>query len=359
MKLLKIIGVALGLFLFTPSNLFAWGRKGHALVAELAFKNISPSTQKVVLKFLDGLSIEDAATWMDDQRSDRTYDYLKPLHFLNLEKGDSYDKNSSNNIIAELNNVLADFEQLKTLSDEEIKLNLYKVFHLMADMHQPFHVGYGKDLGGNKHQIQFDGHGSNLHKLWDSEIIEAKNISFASIENLALSEKNKPIDLYKWLNESRTYLDNIYPSGRVIDDNYLNTGAHIIEIQLANAGIRLSNILEKYFKNFNREPQFEKQETKIISITIDKINDYIGQTVKVCTKIYGTKELSSVTFLNCGAAYPNSPLTTVIFKTDLPNFKNNPASYYDGKTVCITGKLILYKDKPEIILKNENQIEVK
>ena len=359
MKLLKIIGVSLGIFLFNPSNLFAWGRKGHALVAELAFKNISPSTQKVVLKFLDGLSIEDAATWMDEQRSDRTFDYLKPLHFVNVEKGDSYDKNSNNNIISALNKVLSDFEQLKTLSDEEIKLNLYKVFHLMADLHQPFHVGYRKDIGGNKHQVQFNGHGTNLHKLWDSEIIESKNISLSTIEGLAISEKNKPIDIYSWLNESRAHLDKIYPVGREIDENYLNIGAHIIEMQLANAGIRLSNILEKYFKNFNREPQFAKQETKIVNISIDKINDYIGQTVRVCTKIYGTKELPSVTFLNCGASYPNSPLTTVIFKTDLPNFKNNPAEYYDGKTVCITGKLILYKDKPEIILKNESQIEVK
>jgi hypothetical protein len=359
MKTIKILVIATAISLICPSNLLAWGRKGHSLVAEVAFKNISPNTQKIVLKYLDGLSIEDAASWMDDQRSDKTYDYLKPLHYVNVEKGEIYNKNSTNNIITEINRVLSDFEHLSTLTDQEIKMDLYEIFHLMGDLHQPFHVGYGTDKGGNTYQIQFDGQGSNLHRLWDSEIIDAKNITLSTIENLALSERNKPIDLNKWFNDSRVYMDKIYPSGNVVDENYINAGAKIIEIQLANAGVRLSNILEKYFKNFNREPQFIKQETKIISISIDKINDYIGQTVKVCTKIYGTKELSSVTFLNCGAAYPNSPLTAVIFKSDLANFKNNPAEYYDGKTVCITGKVVLYKEKPEIILKDETQIEVK
>lgn len=359
MKPFKIACLGILLAIIYPSITLAWGKKGHSLVAELAFKNISPSTQKVVLKYLDGLSIKDAASWMDNQRSDRTFDYLKPFHYLNLEKGDNYDKSSTNNIIAEINRVLSDFEHLNSLSDEAIKMDLYEIFHLIGDLHQPFHVGYGTDKGGNQYQVQFNGHGSNLHKVWDSEIIEEKNISLANIETLANGEKSKIIDLYKWLNESRSYMDKIYPSSHVIDNNYIDANAQIINLQLANAGIRLSNILEKYFKYFSREPNFTKQESQIISVSIEKIGDYIGQTVKVCTKIYSTKELPSITFLNCGAPYPNSPLTTVIFKSDLGNFKNNPAQFYNEKTVCITGKVELYKDKPEIILKNESQIEIK
>jgi hypothetical protein len=359
MKLQKLLIVALVIAILVPKLTFAWGRKGHSLVAEVAFKNLTANTQKIVLKYLDGLSIEDAANWMDEQRGNSSLNYLQPLHYVNVEKGETYDRSSANNIIAELNRILSELERINTLSDETIRMDLYELFHLIGDMHQPFHVGYGTDKGGNTYQVQFNGHGSNIHKVWDSEIIEYANIGLSDIDQLNLQERHSAIDIYKWFDDSRSYMDRIYPAGHEIDGQYINANAAVIKSQLSKAGIRLSFILEKYFSRLTREPQFKKETTQVVTITIDKINDYVDQTVKVCTAINGTKDIGSVTFLNCGAPFPNSPLTAVIFKDDLPNFKNNPAQYYDGKNVCITGKVVLYKGKPEIILKGEGQIEVK
>ena len=89
---------------------------------------------------------------------------------------------------------------------------------------------------------------------------------------------------------------------------------------------------------------------------------HIGDTVKVCTKIYGTRYLEqsnrAPTFLNAGASYPNSPLTFVVFGENRPAFKNKPEEFYNNKQVCVTGKIESYKGKPEIILINETQISI-
>ena len=39
-------------------------------------------------------------------------------------------------------------------------------------------------------------------------------------------------------------------------------------------------------------------------------------------------------------------------------FKNAPEEYYKGNNVCVTGKITIYKGKPEIVLNNESQIEI-
>ena len=57
-------------------------------------------------------------------------------------------------------------------------MDLLELFHLIGDLHQPLHVGFGEDKGGNTFEVQFNDKGSNLHKVWDSEIIEYKNLRF-------------------------------------------------------------------------------------------------------------------------------------------------------------------------------------
>ena len=94
-------------------------------------------------------------------------------------------------------------------------------------------------------------------------------------------------------------------------------------------------------------------------IPVDSVSKHIGDSVTVCSKVYGVKSLEKVTFINVGAAYPNSPLTIVIFAKDIPNFKGTIESLYADKNICVTGLLKLYKDKPEIIISYPGQILIK
>jgi len=48
----------------------------------------------------------------------------------------------------------------------------------------------------------------------------------------------------------------------------------------------------------------------------------------------------------------------VIFNIDLYKFVQNPEDYYLNKPVRIVGEIKEYKGRPEIILKDPNQIEV-
>lgn len=95
-------------------------------------------------------------------------------------------------------------------------------------------------------------------------------------------------------------------------------------------------------------------------ITLEEIPQNFDKKVKICDKIYGSYIIKSngMTLLNVGKPYPDNPLTLAIFQKDLKNFNYVPADFLPEKSFCVTGKLILYKDKPEIILKSEKDIEI-
>lgn len=95
-------------------------------------------------------------------------------------------------------------------------------------------------------------------------------------------------------------------------------------------------------------------------ISLEEIPQNIDKKVKICDKIYGSYVIKSngITLLNVGNPYPDNPLTLAIFQKDLKNFSYVPADFLPEKSFCVTGKLIIYKDKPEIILKSEKDINI-
>ena len=93
-------------------------------------------------------------------------------------------------------------------------------------------------------------------------------------------------------------------------------------------------------------------------IPADSASKHIGETVTICSTIYGVKAMEKVTFINVGSAYPNAPLTLVIFAKDLVNFNDTLAKLYNNKSICVTGIIKEYKGKAEIIVNKEDQIKV-
>ena len=98
-------------------------------------------------------------------------------------------------------------------------------------------------------------------------------------------------------------------------------------------------------------------------IKIEELDKHIGDSVTVCTKIYGgiylDRNKDTPTLLNAGGNYPGAPLTILIWAETRKQFKEAPEFFYKGKNICVTGKIILYKDKPEIVVYEEKQIVVK
>jgi DNA/RNA endonuclease YhcR with UshA esterase domain len=85
---------------------------------------------------------------------------------------------------------------------------------------------------------------------------------------------------------------------------------------------------------------------------------HVGQTVTVEGAVSDVHTArSGNTFIDIGGRYPNNVFAAVIFAKDASKFTN--VSALKGKTVDITGKIRLYRGKPEIILNAASQITTK
>jgi hypothetical protein len=248
------IKVLLAATLF-PIMMFAWGKEGHQIVALLAKKQLSDSVKIKVEKYLNGLSFEDASTWMDDIKKDKSLDYMKPWHYINVEKDGTFKTDTTGDIVKELNFVIEKLKGYKTLSDAEVNNYIKILFHLCGDIVQPLHVGYGNDKGGNDIKLDYKGKQSNLHRVWDSEIIQSENITYEKCvtQLLTLSDKKKSklkeINTKDWMSDSRKLLSKVYKfDGKKIEDSYVVKNKDVIEMQLVKGGIRLSAVLNEIFK---------------------------------------------------------------------------------------------------------------
>lgn len=233
----------------------AWGEKGHAMVAQVAFSYLDENTKNNVRAYLDGMSIEDAANWMDHIKSDKTKHFMKPFHYANFEKGEKVHDREGANIVYVLNNTILELSSKDKLSREEIKEKILFLFHLVGDLHQPLHVGYGHDKGGNTVQLHFRGQGTNLHSFWDSGIIWSQNITLADCLNAKTYtpeelKQVKQINVVAWAEEARSLLSQVYYYGSAkVKDDYAVASSKIVEAQIQKAGIRLASVLQLLFRS--------------------------------------------------------------------------------------------------------------
>jgi hypothetical protein len=240
------------LLFIIPAKSFAWGSKGHQIVAEIAFKYLDDSTKQKVKHYLRKISIDDAGTWMDDMRSNNYYDYMKPWHYMDLPKDSAYKPLEEGNILTALNTAIIAMRHKEKLKDSQIKQFILMAFHLLGDLHQPLHTGYPEDKGGNLVEINGPSYDGNLHNFWDTEIIEQKKINIDSctqyynIYTAADIAKIQHIDLLKWMYESRGYLGEVYNfKDNKVDQKYIDQNAILIEKQLLIAGLRLASVLKE------------------------------------------------------------------------------------------------------------------
>jgi exonuclease VII large subunit len=98
-----------------------------------------------------------------------------------------------------------------------------------------------------------------------------------------------------------------------------------------------------------------------VHIKPEEAVNHVGDSVKVCGKIYGGIYLENSkgqpTLLNMGAKYPDSPLTLVIWADARKKLTYKPEEKFKDKEVCVTGRVTLYKEKAQIEIANEEQIK--
>lgn len=236
----------------------AWGKVGHEMVAEIAKVYVPASVQDSVNKYLDGLTWEQAATWMDDVRGDRSYDYMKSWHYINVEKDKTYvAEPNAENVIVVIQKAIDELGNTSGLNPAQLNTDLKLLFHLVGDEHMPLHAGYGADKGGNDVEVDYLGKYVNLHHLWDIDIVEAnlKEIQAVLTELCKKTTKKEIARLQStgamdWMNESRAYLPDVYnyKKGGLVTKEYIARAVKIIGRQIFNAGVRLAGTLNTAFK---------------------------------------------------------------------------------------------------------------
>ena len=240
--------------LFITITCNAWGSLGHQLIGDIAKIYINKSVSDSVEKYLGDMNWGKAAIWMDEIRSDGRYDYLKPMHYINVEKDSMYHKTDEPNIVNELELVMNKLKNRSNHSKEETAESLKILFHLIGDLEMPLHVGYGVDRGGNSIEVGYIDHMTNLHKVWDTELIEhypsfkhelvllSKTLTSAQIKDI------ENINVLKWMDESRALLPQVYDFKKGnITEEYATLNKPFIVKQILYGGIRLAGVLNSIF----------------------------------------------------------------------------------------------------------------
>ncbi|WP_449272051.1 S1/P1 nuclease [Hymenobacter humi] len=131
------------------------------------------------------------------------------------------------------------------------------VVHLVGDVHQPLHVGRGEDRGGNSIQVNWRGRDSNLHSIWDGDLVEYPGFTYsemAAAYDHATSAQVKQWqkdDVATWLFESYQLCTPVYAAAATspkFDYRFYPSFGPAVQQQILKAGIRLAGVLNEVYK---------------------------------------------------------------------------------------------------------------
>ena len=228
---------------------------------------LTPKAKAGIKELLDpGETLADASTWADEIRRERPE--TGAWHYVNVPiTEEKYDKKfapAQGCVVTKIDDwrkVLAD----KNASREERREALKWIVHLVEDLHMPLHVGHRDDRGGNQLQVRFFDDGTNLHRLWDSGIIERESkdeeVWVRQLTTLVQAEDSQAKNWRKgtvedWANESLADAKLAYrppgslaelQPGEKLGADYQRFALPIARRRLAQAGVRLAEVINEAF----------------------------------------------------------------------------------------------------------------
>jgi hypothetical protein len=238
------------------SSAAAWGVTGHRVTGWIADKYLSKTARKNLERILNGQSLAIASTWMDEIRSDSTYDYTADWHWVTIQDNQSYAqsiKNPKGDVIATIERIIADLKSKKLSGKQETEA-VKMLIHLIGDVHQPLHVGGGNDRGGNDIKVTWFKTDSNLHRVWDSDMIDDTRLSYTELaESLEKPDAATLSRLQKsgvndWVTESMSFRKQVYRYGNgKLGYEYAYRNMPLVRDQLLKAGVRIAAVLNDIY----------------------------------------------------------------------------------------------------------------
>ncbi|PWS27772.1 S1/P1 Nuclease [Pedobacter yonginense] len=251
-----------GTLAYLPIQANAWGMIGHRVVGEIADSYLKVKTRKAIQSILGAESLAMSANWGDFIKSDSTYNYMYNWHFVNLPEGldqaglyKILETEKTPNLYNKIPDLIAILKKSSSTADQK-KLALRMLVHLAGDLCQPMHVAHKDDLGGNRVSVSWFNEKSNLHRVWDEQLIEYQQLSYTEFAK-AINHPSA-IQLYNWQNTSLK--DCIFESYKVCSKIYDNTKpdsklsyrynfdwVETLNQQLLKGGVRLAKMLNDIY----------------------------------------------------------------------------------------------------------------
>lgn len=235
-----------------------WGATGHRVVGAIADQYTSNKTKRHLKKLLNHQSLAFVSTYSDEIKSDPRFREFSVWHYVNMQFDDTYETSKKN----PEGDLVTGIEQCKRIikdensSDEDKAFYLKMLIHLVGDLHQPMHIGLEEDRGGNDVKVKWHFKDSNLHKVWDSQMIDSYGMSYSELAaNAPYITRSQVKSLQKgtavdWVNETQILTEVVYGSVKP-DENlryeYSYKYFETVRTQMQIAGIRLAEVLNELF----------------------------------------------------------------------------------------------------------------
>jgi hypothetical protein len=262
----------------------AWGTLGHETVAWIAQSYVSDTTKEAVQTILDSKKSDymaNVSTWADSYRYTDGGGWSAPLHYIDANDSppescsvdfnrDCGEAGCSVSAIVNYTSILLDDQ-----SKAAVKLDAMRfIIHFIGDLHQPLH-DEALDVGGNTINVTYDGDDTNLHHIWDTEIVEqladgqdaeafGKNLTAAikagdygwdaSTWLTGATLNDTQATAMTWAKEANGYVCSDVLSAGVdaveegdLSGSYYKAHYDVARIQLARAGFRLGAWLNLIF----------------------------------------------------------------------------------------------------------------
>jgi hypothetical protein len=254
--------LVIALTLYFPAHAMAWGTEGHRVCGQIASFYLNAKVKKAIDEILDGESIAMASNWADFIKSDPKYAYLSPWHYIDFDKPYTYPemqaylaKDTVADAYTKINFLVGELKK-KDLGHEKQQFYLKMLIHIVEDIHQPMHTAHAEDKGGNDIKVNWFSTPTNLHAVWDSQLIDFQQLSYTeyaeAIKRCSAEDRSKwqAAPLSEWIFESSQLANQIYANvkpGDTLNYKYNFNYIAIVNQQLLKGGVRLAGLLNQLF----------------------------------------------------------------------------------------------------------------
>lgn len=235
-----------------------WGKNGHRTTAKIAEGYLKGRAKRKIKKILEGKSLALVSTFGDDIKSDPAYRKYSRWHYVNIPSGKTYEEvkdELGENLIWAIQECVSKLKNENT-PEKEQQFFLKMLVHLVGDLHQPLHVGHAEDKGGNDIDVKWFNKSTNLHRVWDSEMIEFFDMSYSDLaRNEAELSRQEVKNIQKgnvldWAMDSKNLVAKVYVSAEEDEKlyyRYMYDWFGVVRSQLQKGGIRLAKLLNEIY----------------------------------------------------------------------------------------------------------------